>query len=118
MLEDLVKTLEVNNYGIRAYEQFAQLCYKSIVEQPDMAIFFLTLSVMAERFVNQYDESPLTITVADAQKTAQCGREGYLVCVKLESFKNNFSMLTFTNENLHNITIRCNSSKIFMLLNY
>lgn len=68
MLEDLVKTLEVNNYGVRAYEQFAQLCYKSVVEQPDMAIFFLTLSVMAERFVNQYDESPLTITVADAQK--------------------------------------------------
>ena len=68
MLEDLVKTLEVNNYGVRAYEQVAQLCYKSIAEQPDMAIFFLTLSVMAERFVNQYDESPLTIAFADAQK--------------------------------------------------
>jgi len=66
MLEDLVKTLEMSNYGVRSYEQFAQPCYKSVAEQPDHAIFFLSLSVLAERFVNQYDESPLTITVADA----------------------------------------------------
>ncbi len=68
MFEELVETLEIHNYGVRAYEQFVQLCYQSAEKQSDHAVFFLTLSVLAERFVNQYDESPLTITVADAQK--------------------------------------------------
>ena len=68
MFEELVQTLEMHNYGVRAYEQFSQLCYQSAEKHPDHAIYFLTLSVLTERFVNQYDESPLTITVADAQK--------------------------------------------------
>ena len=68
MFEELVETLEMHNYGVRAYEQFAQQCYRSASVQPDHAIYFLTLRVFAERFVNQYEESPLTITVADAQK--------------------------------------------------
>ena len=68
MFEELVETLEMHNYGVRAYEQFAQLCYRSASVQPDHAIFFLTLSILAERFVDQYDDSPLAIMVADAQK--------------------------------------------------
>jgi len=68
MFEELVDTLETHNFGVRAYELFAQQCYQSAQVQTDHAVFFLTLRVFAERFVNQYEESPLTITVADAQK--------------------------------------------------
>jgi hypothetical protein len=68
MFEDLVKTLEMHNYGVRAYEKVAQLCYKSVAEQPDYAVHFLLLSVFAERFVSIYDESPLTVAEADKQK--------------------------------------------------
>ena len=73
MFEALVETLEIHNYGVRAYEQFNQLCHQSAEKHPDHAIFFLTLSVFAERFVNQYDESPLTSAVADAQKEKVLG---------------------------------------------
>ena len=68
MFEDLVKTLEIHNYGVRAYEQVAQLCYKSVAEQPDYAVHFLVLSVFAERFVSRYDEYPLTVDEADKEK--------------------------------------------------
>jgi hypothetical protein len=68
MFEDLVSTLEAHNYGVRAYEQAAQLCYKSIAEQPDYAVHFLVLSVFAERFVTRFDEYPLTVDEADRQK--------------------------------------------------
>jgi len=68
MFEDLASTLEVHNYGVRAYEQVAQLCYKSVAEQPDYAVHFLVLSVFAERFVSRYDEYPLTVDEADTQK--------------------------------------------------
>lgn len=68
MFEDLVNTLELHNYGVRAYEQFAQLCYKAVAEQPDYATHFLVLSVFAERFVSAYDESPLTVGEANTQK--------------------------------------------------
>ena len=68
MFEDLVKTLEAHNYGVRAYEQVAQLCYKSIAEQPDYAVHFLVMSVFAERFVSRYDEHPLTVDEADKVK--------------------------------------------------
>ena len=68
MFEDLVNTLKAHNYGVRAYEQVAQLCYKSVVEQPDYAVHFLVLSVFAERFVSRYDEYPLTVDEADTQK--------------------------------------------------
>jgi hypothetical protein len=68
MFKDLLKVLEKHNYGVRAYENFSQMCYRSAKDQPDHAVFFLLLSVMADRFVNQYDESPLTTTAADAQK--------------------------------------------------
>jgi hypothetical protein len=68
MFEDLLKVLEKHNYGVRAYENFSQICYQSVKDQPDHAVFFLALSILADRFVNQYDESPLTTTVADAQK--------------------------------------------------
>ena len=68
MFEDLVKTLGAHNYGVRAYEQVAQLCYKSIAEQPDYAVHFLVLSVFAERFVSRYDEHPLTVDEANKVK--------------------------------------------------
>ena len=68
MFEDLVKTLEMHNYGVRAYEQVAQLCYKSVAEQPEYAVHFLVLSVFAERFVSRYDEYPLTVDEADKEK--------------------------------------------------
>ncbi|CAB1079414.1 hypothetical protein D1AOALGA4SA_7128 [Olavius algarvensis Delta 1 endosymbiont] len=68
MFKDLMKVLEQHNYGVRAYEHFSQMCYQSAKDQPDHAVFFLTLSILADRFVNQYDESPLTTTAADAQK--------------------------------------------------
>lgn len=68
MFEDLVKMLEMHNYGVRAYENVAQLCYKSVAQQPDYAVHFLLLSVFAERFVSLYDESPLTVAEADKQK--------------------------------------------------
>lgn len=68
MFEDLVNTLEMHNYGVRAYEQVAQMCYKAVAEQPDYAIHFLVLSVFAERFVSRYDEFPLTVGEADTQK--------------------------------------------------
>jgi hypothetical protein len=68
MFEDLVNTLEAHNYGVRAYEKVAQLCYKSVAEQPDYAVHFLVLSVFAERFVSRYDEYPLTVDEADTQK--------------------------------------------------
>ncbi|NNK96842.1 MAG: hypothetical protein HKP41_21020 [Desulfobacterales bacterium] len=68
MFEDLVKTLEMHNYGVRAYEQVAQLCYKSVAEQPEYAVHFLVLSVFAERFVSRYDEYPLTVDEANREK--------------------------------------------------
>jgi len=68
MFEDLVNTLEAHNYGVRAYEQVAQLCYKSIAEKSDFAVHFLVLSVFAERFVSRYDEYPLTVEEANTQK--------------------------------------------------
>ncbi|MFW2368500.1 MAG: hypothetical protein ACN4GW_18955 [Desulforhopalus sp.] len=68
MFQDLVNTLEAHNYGVRAYEQVAQLCYKSVAEQPDYAVHFLVLSVFAERFVSRFDEYPLTVDEADRQK--------------------------------------------------
>jgi hypothetical protein len=68
MFKYLLKVLEKYNYGVRAYENFSQMCYQSVKDQPDHAVFFLTLSILADRFVNQYDESPLTTTTADAQK--------------------------------------------------
>ena len=68
MFEDLRNTLESHNYGVRAYEQVAQLCYKSVAEKPDYAVHFLVLSVFAERFVSRYDEYPLTVEEANTQK--------------------------------------------------
>ena len=68
MFQDLVSTLEAHNYGVRAYEHVAQLCYKSVAEQSDYAVHFLVLSVFAERFVSRYDEYPLTVDEADTQK--------------------------------------------------
>ena len=73
MFEDLVKALEMHNYGVRAYETVAQLCYKAVAEQPDYAAHFLLLSVFAERFVGMYDESPLTVAEADKQKVRILG---------------------------------------------
>ena len=68
MFEDLIKTLEAHNYSVHAYEQVAQLCYKSIAEQPDYAVHFLIMSVFAERFVSRYGEQPLTVGEADIEK--------------------------------------------------
>jgi hypothetical protein len=73
MFEELRKVLQKHNYGVRAYEQFSHRCNQSAQDQPDHAVFFLLLSVMADRFVNQYDESPLSITVANAQKDKVLG---------------------------------------------
>jgi hypothetical protein len=68
MFKELIKTLEMHNYGVRAYENFSQMCHQSAKKHPDHAAFFLCLALLADRFVNQYDESPLTISIADAHK--------------------------------------------------
>lgn len=68
MFEDLISTLEAHSFGVRGYEQVAQLCYKSVAEQPNYAVYFLVLSFFAERFVNQYDDYPLTVDEVDIQK--------------------------------------------------
>jgi hypothetical protein len=73
MFTNLLETLEKHNYGVRAYERFSQKCYHCAKDHPELAVYFLLLSLVADNFVNQYDESPLTISVADAQKDKVLG---------------------------------------------
>lgn len=64
MFDTFVKELNVQGGGVRAYDAAARAARARIVTEPDHAAALLLISFAAQRFVDAYDDQPLTVEAA------------------------------------------------------
>jgi hypothetical protein len=64
MFDTLLKGLNEQGAGVRAYEACARAARTRIAGEPDNAAALLLISYAAQRFVEAYDDQPLTVEVA------------------------------------------------------
>ena len=64
MFDTFVKELNVQGGGVRAYDAAARAARARIATEPDHAAALLLISFAAQRFVDAYDDQPLTVEAA------------------------------------------------------
>lgn len=58
-MTELLKIIEDNGKGVRAYSECARAAREGIKTQPNQAVSYYLLSIAADRFVDTYDDQPL-----------------------------------------------------------
>lgn len=56
--------------GTRTYDQFANICMDHARSDPDNALPYFLLGIVAERFADAYNESPLSIAVSEKRRNS------------------------------------------------
>jgi hypothetical protein len=64
MFESLVKGISEAGGGVRAYDACGRAARSRIVDEPENAAALLLISHAAQRFVEAYDDQPLTVEKA------------------------------------------------------
>jgi len=64
MFESLVKGIVEAGGGVRAYDACARTARSRIAGEPDNAAALLLIAYAAQRFVDAYDDQPLTVETA------------------------------------------------------
>lgn len=64
MFDSLVKGLNESGAGVRAYDNCARNARARIADEPENAAPLLLISIAAQRFVDAYDDQPLSVEVA------------------------------------------------------
>ena len=64
MFDTFVKELNEQGGGVRAYDSAARVARVRVASEPDNAAALLLISFAAQRFVDAYDDQPLTVDAA------------------------------------------------------
>ncbi len=64
MFDTLLKNLDEQGRGVRAYDACARAARNNTINHPDKAAAFLLIAIAAQRFVDAYDDQPLTVEKA------------------------------------------------------
>ena len=64
MVDSLVKTLDEQGGSVRAYDACARAARARIASEPENAAALFLISYAAQRFVDAYDDQPLTAKAA------------------------------------------------------
>lgn len=67
MFESLLQRLNEQGGGVRAYEACAREARARIATEPQNAAALFLIFVAAQRFVDSYDDQPLTVEAAGAE---------------------------------------------------
>ncbi|MFX3680803.1 MAG: hypothetical protein ED558_02950 [Oricola sp.] len=67
MFEDMVKGLNEGGGSVRAYEACAKEARQRIANEPDNAAALILIASATQRFVDAYDELPLTVEAASRE---------------------------------------------------
>ena len=67
MFASLVKGLNEQGGGVRAYDACARAARARMASEPEKAAALLLISFAAQRFVDAYDDQPLTVEAAAAE---------------------------------------------------
>lgn len=67
MFEQILKNLQDQGGGVRAYEACANSVLERIGKEPDNAAALFLLGVAAQRFVDSYDDQPLSTEAASGE---------------------------------------------------
>ena len=67
MFQSLVEGLNEKGGGVRAYDAVARAAAARIPTEPDAAAALFLILVAAQRFVDSYDDQPLTVEAATAE---------------------------------------------------
>ena len=67
MFASLVKGLNEQGGGVRAYDACAREARSRMAAEPENAAALLLISFAAQRFVDAYDDQPLTVEAAGAE---------------------------------------------------
>ncbi|WP_153769949.1 hypothetical protein [Labrenzia sp. CE80] len=66
-MTELVKIIEDNGKGVRAYSECNRACRDQLVVQSETAAAYFLLSMVSEKFVDTYDDQPLSSSIAEAE---------------------------------------------------
>lgn len=58
-MTELVKIIEDQGKGVRAYVECARICRDRLKTQSDLAAGYFLLTIAADKFVDAYDDQPL-----------------------------------------------------------
>ena len=64
MFESLAKSISESGGGVRAYDACGRIARTRIAGEPENAAALLLISVATQRFVDAYDDQPLTVKKA------------------------------------------------------
>lgn len=64
MFDDLMRNLIDGGSGVRAYEHCAREARRRVADEPQNAAALLLIAYAAQRFVDAYDDQPLTVEAA------------------------------------------------------
>ncbi|WP_265519039.1 hypothetical protein [Nitratireductor luteus] len=67
MFQSLIESLNEQGASVRAYEACARKARARIVDEPENAAALFLISVAAQRFVDAYDDQPLTVDAANEE---------------------------------------------------
>lgn len=67
MFQMLVKGLNEDGGGVRAYEACARTARARMAEEPENAAALFVIAIAAQRFVDAYDDQPLTVDAASQE---------------------------------------------------
>ena len=67
MFDTFLKDLNEQGGSVRAYEGCAVKAHARITSEPENAAALLLIAYAAQRFVEAYDDQPLTMTAADEE---------------------------------------------------
>lgn len=70
MFNSLLNDLNEKGGGVRAYEACARAARARIAAEPQNAAALLLISMAAQRFVDAYDDQPLTVEAAGEEREA------------------------------------------------
>lgn len=84
-ISELVEIVESEGRGVRSYTECARVCQERINDKPDQAASYYLLKIAANRFVDAYDDQPLTSQAADREFSAFKGYADELFAVEEES---------------------------------
>lgn len=67
MFQSLIESLNEQGASVRAYEACARRARARIVDEPENAAALFLIAVAAQRFVDAYDDQPLTVDAANEE---------------------------------------------------
>lgn len=67
MFDQLLECLNEQGAGVRAYDACARMARARVSEEPDNAAAYLLLAYVAQRFVESYDDQPLSVEAASEE---------------------------------------------------